>query len=214
MADYIRARSDEQKAERLAQVKAALDHQFATRPFHEITLTTLADELGWSRTNLYKYVATKEEVFLAVFADKRDGYMDALMAALPAGCGFDNATIASVWSGIAAAHRDFFRYGDLLYSVIETNVSYEKLREFKRRYYEILEPFSDQMAGVLGIAPDHVERFANTVYHHCVGLAGSCLNNPMVLRALDELGVDAAPIDFQAETRDFIAMLLSWYQAE
>lgn len=214
MADYIRARSDEQKAERLEEVKAALDHQFATRPFHEITLTTLADELGWSRTNLYKYVATKEEVFLAVFADKRDAYMDALEAALPAGCGFDNATIASVWAGIACAHRDFFRYGDLLYSVIETNVGYEKLKEFKRRYYENLKPFSAQMAGVLGIAPERVEHFTNTVYHHCVGLAGSCLNNPRVLRALEELGVESAPVDFQAETRDFVAMLLSWYQGK
>ena len=38
--------------------------QFAERPYHEITLTTIADELGWSRANLYKYVCTKEEVFL------------------------------------------------------------------------------------------------------------------------------------------------------
>lgn len=214
MAEYIRARSDQQKAERLTQVKAALDRQFATRPFHEITLTTLADELGWSRTNLYKYVTTKEEVFLAVFADKRDAYTDALTAALPAGCGFDNVTIANVWAGIATAHRDYFRYGDLLYSVIETNVSYEKFKEFKRGYYEKLAPFSDQMAGVLGIAPERVEAFANTVYHHGVGLAGSCMNNPLVARAVDELGVSVEPIDFQVEIRDFVAMLLAWYQGK
>lgn len=212
MADYIRARSDEQKAERLAQVKGALEHQFATQPYHEITLTTLADELGWSRTNLYKYVSTKEEIFLAVVGDKRDAFMGAIMAALPAGCGFDNATIAAVWAGIAAAHYDYFRYGDLLFSVIETNVSADKLREFKRGYYEILEPFSQQLAGVLRIAPEQVERFTNTIHFHGVGLAGSCLNNPVVKQVVAELGVTPTPIDFQAEMRDFVAMTLAWYQ--
>lgn len=212
MADYIRARSDEQKAERLAQVKAALVHQFATRPYHEITLTTLADELGWSRTNLYKYVSTKEEIFLAVVGDKRDAFMGAIMAALPAGCGFDNATIATVWAGIAAAHYDYFRYGDLLFSVIETNVGADKLREFKRGYYQILEPFSQQLAGVLHIAPERVEAFTNTIHFHGVGLAGSCLNNPVVKQVMAELGVTPAPIDFQAEMHDFVAMTLAWYQ--
>lgn len=214
MADYIRARSEEQKAERLAQVKGALEHQFATRPYHEITLTTLAEELGWSRTNLYKYVSTKEEVFLAVVGDKRDAYMRALMAALPAGCGFDNSTIAAVWAGIAAAHHDFFRYGDLLFSVIETNVGADKLREFKRGYYEILEPFSNQLASVLAIEPARMEAFANTVYYHGVGLAGSCLNNPLVQQVVAELGIASPRIDFQAEMRDFIAMTLAWYQGK
>ena len=212
MADYIRARSDEQKAARLAQVKAALVHQFATRPYHEITLTTLADELGWSRTNLYKYVSTKEEIFLAVVGDKRDAFMGAIMAALPAGCGFDNATIATVWAGIAAAHYDYFRYGDLLFSVIETNVGADKLREFKRGYYQILEPFSQQLADVLHIAPERVEAFTNTIHFHGVGLAGSCLDNPVVKQVVAELGVTPTPIDFQAEMRDFVAMTLAWYQ--
>ena len=212
MVDYIRARSDEQKAERFEQVKTALEHQFATRPYHEISLTTLADELGWSRTNLYKYISTKEEVFLAVAGDKRDAYMLALKAALPLGCGFDNNTIAAVWAGIAKAHQDFFRYGDLLFSVIETNVGVEKLREFKRGYYEILRPFAAQMGNVLGLEADRVEQFLNTVYFHGVGLTGSCLNNPRVKQAVHELGIVVKPIDFQADMQDFISMTLAWYQ--
>ena len=47
MSEFIRARSDEQKAQRLAEVKAAARKQFAEKPYHEITLTTIAEELGW-----------------------------------------------------------------------------------------------------------------------------------------------------------------------
>lgn len=117
-----------------------------------------------------------------------------------------------MWAGIAAAHYDYFRYGDLPFSVIETNVGADKLREFKRGYYQILEPFSQQLADVLHIAPERVEAFTNTIHFHGVGLAGSCLNNPVVKQVVAELGVTPTPIDFQAEMRDFVAMTLAWYQ--
>ncbi len=88
----------------------------------------------------------------------------------------------------------------------------DKLREFKRGYYQILEPFSQQLADVLHIAPERVEAFTNTIHFHGVGLTGSCLNNPVVKQVVTELGVTPAPIDFQAEMRDFVAMTLAWYQ--
>lgn len=37
-------------------------------PYTEIAITTIADKLIWSRANLYKYVTTKEEIFLELSA--------------------------------------------------------------------------------------------------------------------------------------------------
>lgn len=65
---------------------------------------------------------------------------------------------------------------------------------------------------MLHIAPERVEAFTNTIHFHGMGLAGSCLNNPVVKQVVAELGVTPAPIDFQAEMRDFVAMTLAWYQ--
>ena len=45
MAEFIRARSPEQKEQRLDEIKGAVRRQFAERPYHEITLTTIAEEL-------------------------------------------------------------------------------------------------------------------------------------------------------------------------
>ena len=83
MAEFIRARSPEQKEQRLDEIKGAVRRQFAERPYHEITLTTIAEELGWSRANLYKYVTTKEEIFLLLTADECDAYFEAGTRALP-----------------------------------------------------------------------------------------------------------------------------------
>ena len=83
MADFMRARSAEQKEARMEEIKRAADRQFLERPYHEITLTTIAEQLSWSRANLYKYVTTKEEIFLELAADKYREYFDALKAAFP-----------------------------------------------------------------------------------------------------------------------------------
>lgn len=211
MSEFIRARSEEQKTQRFREIKATAERLFAEHPYHEITLSTIAEELGWSRASLYNYAATKEEVFLSVIADKRDAYTDALLTALPEGCGFGIDTIAEVWAGIANAHRDFFRYGDMLYTVVETNVGVEKLVEFKRGYYDGVARMKAQLPSVLGIDPERIEVFMNSVYHQGVGLCCSCMDNPLVKEAVARLGMKPYHVDFRAEMRDFVAMSLAWY---
>ena len=54
MTDFVRARSEEQKQARMAEIKAAADELFCSVPYQEITLSTIAGKLSWTRANLYK----------------------------------------------------------------------------------------------------------------------------------------------------------------
>ena len=58
MTDFVRARSEEQKQARMAEIKAAADSLFNSVTYQEITLSTIAGKLSWTRANLYKYVTT------------------------------------------------------------------------------------------------------------------------------------------------------------
>lgn len=136
MSEFVRARSAEQKEARMEEVKRAADRLFSAKPYHEITLTTIAAELSWTRANLYKYVTSKEDIFLVLCGEKMSAYMDALLAAFPRGCGYAVGVYAEVWAGILSAHRDYLRYGDILSSIIETNVSVNRLAEFKALYFD------------------------------------------------------------------------------
>ena len=211
MAEFIRARSPEQKGQRLEEIKGAVRRQFAERPYHEITLTTIADELGWSRANLYKYVSTKEEVFLLLTADEMDAYFNALLTALPEGCGLVPDTVAEVWAGIANAHQEYFRLGDLLTTIVETNVTVERLMDFKRGYYAHVDEMREHLPQVIGIEPEHVEPLLLAVYYHATGLVSSCWSNPLIAEALRRLEIERPETDFRAEMRDFIAMCLERY---
>ena len=209
MADFIRARSAEQKEQRLEEIKGAARRQFSERPYHEITLTTIADELGWSRANLYKYVTTKEEIFLLLAGDECDGYFQALLAALPEGCGLAPDVVAEVWAGIANAHQEYFRLGDLLTTIIETNVTVERLARFKGGYYAKVDEMADRLPRILPIAPERVEPLLMAIYYHAIGLVSGCWRNPLVAQALESIGRGRRQVDFRAEMRDFIGMCLA-----
>ena len=210
MAEFIRARSPEQKGQRLDEIKGAVRRQFAERPYHEITLTTIAEELGWSRANLYKYVTTKEEIFLLLTADECDAYFEALLAALPEGRELSPAETADAWADVAAAHQEYFRLGDLLTTIVETNVTVERLMGFKRGYYAHVDEARERLPQVLGIDPERVEPLLLAIYYHATGLVSSCWSNPLIAEALRRLEIERPETDFRAEMRDFIAMCLEY----
>lgn len=208
MAEFTRARSEEQKNCRMREIKAAADSLFARYPYQEITLTTIAEQLSCTRCNLYKYVTTKEEIYLDLYTDKMHAYFDALMAAFPAGCGYPLPVWAEVWAGILNAHREYLRYGSLLTTIIETNVSVDRLASFKVQYYQCAEAFNARLSGELGISAENAEELSQLVWYQATGRSGSCHSNALVEQALQKAGLTPHHVEFKQAMRDFILMCL------
>ena len=211
MSEFIRARSDKQKEQRMTEIKQATDTLFAARPYHEITLAAIAEQLGWSRAALYKYVTTKEDIFLEICADKQDAYTADLLAAYPAGSTYSPAVLAEVWTEQLVSHRDYFRYCDLLFTIIETNCTVERLAAFKTRYYAGQDALVERFARTLSADAACIGRLLNAVYYHAVGITGWCQENTLVMQAIDLAGLERRTVDFRDEMRDFIGMCLTHY---
>lgn len=132
MTGYLRAYTPEHKAERFADLMETTDLLFREHGFHEVTITTVAKELGWTRSNVYRYAATIEEVFLALYRSKYKCFIDDL---IESSCGIDATKphdLASLFCKVVDGHRDFLDYQSILGSVIETNIPHDMLVEFKR----------------------------------------------------------------------------------
>ena len=133
MADYIRARSPEHKQERMEAIMAAADGLFAERPYHEITMGAIAERLGWSRSNLYKYAATQEEVFLALHTAKNQAWLEELATEL-ASAPMPADEFARTWAEVTERHGGFLRYQEIIIAIIESNVTLERLTAFKHDF--------------------------------------------------------------------------------
>lgn len=211
MPDFIRARSSAQKEQRMAEIKRAADELFHEKSYHEITLKGISERLGWSHAALYKYVGTKEDIFLELCADARGEYVSSLLAAYPSGCSYSHEVLAQVWTEQLNSHRDYLAYSDLLFTIIETNVSAERLAEFKRGYFEETDLLSKRFHENLGIEPDRAGQLFNSVLFHAVSINGWCAENPLVAEAMEIAGLEQRVPDFKEEMRDFIEMCLAHY---
>ena len=140
-----------------------------------------------------------------------DSYFNALLTALPEGCGLAPDTVAEVWAGIANAHQEYFRLGDLLTTIVETNVTVERLMAFKRAYYDHVAQMREHLPLILGIEPECVEPLLVAIYYHATGLVSGCWSNPLIAEALERLEIARPETDFRAEMRDFIGMCLDHY---
>lgn len=210
MQNYIRARSDDQKEERLNQIKEAADSLFAQMPYTEITLTTIADRLIWSRANLYKYVTTKEEIFLEISAQKMATYFNALNSAFPEGNKFSPEVIAEVWAGILNANQDYLRYVSYLNPIIETNVTVDRLASFKKKYYDFAYTFCDKLSAMLAISPKDAYKLHLDVLMFAATTAVSCYKNPLIKEALKKIGITPPKMDFYEDMRNFVLMRIKW----
>ena len=195
----------------MAEIKQAADELFHEKSYHEITLKGISERLGWSHAALYKYVGTKEDIFLELCADARGEYVSSLLAAYPSGCSYSHEVLAQVWTEQLNSHRDYLAYSDLLFTIIETNVSAERLAEFKRGYFEETDLLSKRFHENLGIEPDRAGQLFNSVLFHAVSINGWCAENPLVAEAMEIAGLEQRVPDFKEEMRDFIEMCLAHY---
>lgn len=211
MSDFKRARSAEQKQARVEEVKLVTAKLYAEKPYHEITLSTIGEQLGWTRANVYKYFSSKEEVFLALAADARDEYCADILKAFSKDKGLSNEEVAKKWATIANNNRNWAKLGAILVSIVEENVSYDRLKAFKKGYYDQVNVLSEQVAPNIGMSGERFPEFFATIHYHACGLSGMCEQNPLVQQAVRELGVKRQACNFKKDIQHFVLMCLNVY---
>jgi len=118
--NWQRARSPEQKAERIDAILDAAALLFDDRTFEAISMADVADAAGLAKASVYGYFQTKEDVFLRLFQREVDRWASALEARV--------ATLASpvttdeLGAAVAATsleHVRLCRLAVLLHSILD-----------------------------------------------------------------------------------------------
>ena len=207
MPDYQRARSPEQKAERMDAIMDAAEALFAELPYHEINMGLIAKELGWSRSNLYKYAATQEEVFLALHNRANQAFLDDAVAALT-DAPMDNATFAKGWAQAADRHPEFLRYQDILIAIIESNTSLERLVEFKRAFAMMAGSIGEILQRQVGCSQSQAYELYLQLIFQAPGLYNHFHCAERAKEAMKLAGIPLATGTFEEAYADFTKMCL------
>lgn len=151
---FQRARRPEQKEERrqhlLDTARTALR---GGMELSELGLNELARQAQMTKSNVYRYFENREALLLAMLEEESAQWSAELGACLAAATPVTPERIARDFARACAARPLMCRLFSILPSIIERNVSSERLAEFKRNSLGLMAGVAQQMHGAAPTLP-------------------------------------------------------------
>lgn len=205
-----RARKPHQKAARRQAMLDAARDLMDSHTFDEIAVRDIPEQLGLAKGTVYRYFASKEEVFLSVleqdFGDLADGIVDGL--APLAGSDDVNAVVDAITEATVTRPR-LCELLALLPSVLETNVSEPAAREFKTMV-ALTVAETGQAVGIAlpRLDPDVIPDLIVTYQALVIGLWRTAHPSPAVAAVVADPSLAFLRIDFGDHLSRVLAALI------
>lgn len=136
------AGSVERTNARKEEIINACEKLYQTMSFKEITLKEIGKETSFSRTSIYNYFLTKEEIFLAILKREYDDWISQMEEAIASHDFMSNDEIAEILAQTLNEHQQLLKIMSMNHYDLEENSRMELLVEFKRSYGEALQTVS------------------------------------------------------------------------
>ncbi len=206
---WQRARNQEQKEQRVSEIVAATARLHKKHSFEEISFSLIAREAGFTRSNLYKYFSSKEEVFLEfLIKDTRLWRADLIKT-----CHRHKIEsidkFASVWVKTLVKHKRFLDLLSLLPAFLEKNVAEQSLVDFKRNVVNELKELSELLCEMFpALSPQKAGEFMELQLASMIGLYQITNLSNMQRKVLEYPEFKHLKIDFNSYLQKSVECLL------
>jgi TetR/AcrR family transcriptional regulator len=204
---WQRARSYEQVQERIDTILEAAGRVFQNQPYENVTMQMIAKEARFTRSNLYRYFNTREEIFLTLFMADTGTWIKQVKSALQPE--MDLERFAKIWTEILCQQTRMLELAPLLSVSLERNTSEEIYRQAKLTLFERMSeaiPVLQRVFPFISVA----QGFEFLLFHQAL-LAGAwpmAQYNDMQHRVLVENELDLLEINFAQFYEKSILMVL------
>lgn len=209
MNKFQRARSAEQKDIRISEITDAAIKLYNNMPYEKITLAGIAKELSFTRANLYKYVSSKEEIFLNVIERDIKEWIKDLTVSFGEKKDVLLQEFALIWAQSLYRYKRLIEMFSILYSIIEKNVSVEKLAAFKCGFMgEFNEVFHLINTLLPTLSLNDASKFLQMQLYFVMGLYPATIESDIQRKAIEMAGISYTPPDFVEMFSSFIVMII------
>lgn len=213
--NWQRARTDEKRHERKVAIYEAAYSLFKAHGYNDVSFNGIAAEAGFTKSNMYRYYSSKEDIFLNVFMELFEIWFSdcqARLQKLRKNSRLDR--FADLWVDVYLSHPEFLDLIPLLFTSLEQNSSFEQLIAFKRRSKELLYMITIEISRIYpDIKGENAFRFLSLSFAATSNYwAGSTQNDVLdSVYALDELK-ELRP-DFKHDLSSSIEIIVRGLQA-
>jgi len=201
---WERARTESQKRTRSASILDAALALLRLKPLHAITLSDIAKNLSFTRANLYKYFESKEEVYLALLADRITECGRDARGRLPTQQEITSngrvTSFTAYWVELLSAHAEMLTLLSVAGSILEKNCSDRILVQSKRAMAEAID--RDFVFSLMTFFPGREQDAYRSLISHLVilanGLHSACGLSEEQRALLTQEGLSSMCRDFQS----------------
>jgi AcrR family transcriptional regulator len=207
---WQRARQPAQKEHRRATILAAAARLFDDRGFERITLSAVATAAKISKSDLYRYFESKEEIFLHLLRDDLYAWVSGVEQALAplAGRGTPETVTRAMTDHLSRCPR-LPALASVAGVVLEQNVSADVVAWFKAAVLEITVRAANALHAALpGLSVERARQVLLIIFALITGLWHFAHPAPAVEAVLERPGLRALKVDFDRELGAATVLLL------
>ena len=187
------AGSVERTNARKEEIINACEKLYQTMSFKDITIKEIGNATSFSRTSIYNYFQTKEEIFLALLKREYDAWVQNLETIVETRDAMDDEEIAATIAQSLDERQQLLKILSMNHYDLEENSRIELLVEFKVSYGSAIRVVSSLLAK---FKPDmdaaRREEFVYAFFPFMFGIYPYTVVTDKQREAMDEAGVDYA----------------------
>ena len=195
--EWVRARTRDQIESRIEEIRSAARRLLGSHRFDEISLVMIAKEASFTRSNIYRYFATREEVFLDLLKNDLTEWVDQLGSWLTPEA-HTIAEFAARWIDSLLEHPQMLSLLAILGTKLEAGSSVKALAEFKRQMTVI---HRREIHSLMGAFRELTLRQAHTLILFrsslIVGAFPAMEPTPKQIEAMAEARIDFNPEEYR-----------------
>jgi AcrR family transcriptional regulator len=143
---FQRARNEKQVEARRLEIRKAVEKLYSDGCLANVTFTNISKLTSISRPAIYKYHTTREEVMLDMLQGRVESFRHSVIGHFPESDFVTREEFCKRLLDCILQHEDMLRLMAVQNTVLETNVRFEKLVEYKQVVMGIYDDF-DRILG-------------------------------------------------------------------
>jgi len=191
--NWVRARSDEQIEQRIKEIVDATARLYEEDRFEDITFAMIAKEANFTRSNLYRYFETKEDIFLELIKHDIEAWRaDVLENFTPEDKSLRE--LAEAWVDLALKYKRMVKLFTILFTLLERNASLEALTAFKGKINEEIGSVAQFLSTTLPFTSvEAAAEFISVQSSLAIGTYPMMELTPKQIEAMQTIGMDTSP---------------------
>jgi AcrR family transcriptional regulator len=191
--DWVRARSDEQIEQRINEIMDATARLYKEHRFEDITFAMIAKEADFTRSNLYRYFQTKEDIFLELMKHDILSWRVDIIENFTDG-NLSLGEIAEIIVDLTLKHNRMVKLFTILFTLLEPNSSLEALTAFKLKINQEIGTLAQFLSTVLPFSSvEDAAEFLTTLSSLVIGSYPMMDLTPKQIEAMQTISMDTSP---------------------